>query len=99
MKSIKTASLALTGIILIIILFSFKNSEPTKEYLTVYTGAFKTEIYFPDGSNKEIEYKNAECKTQVNKIINDLAKEGWIVIQVNNTANIYTNYFYLERVK
>lgn len=88
MKLTKASLLVIAGVLLAGVLFSFKNDEPKKEYLTILNIGSKFVIINPDGSQKEIKTLDALGPTERTKVVNDLnatingvAKEGWVLIE------------------
>ncbi len=88
MKSLKPFVFVLAGMLITVALFSFKNEEPKKEYALMYWGGGYT-VNFPDGTEKKISCKIGDYLPFKNKIINDLAKEGWIPFMSSDATSVH----------
>jgi hypothetical protein len=106
MKLTKGTLLVLAGVLLAGVLFSFKNDEPKKEYLTIVNIGSKFVIINPDGSQKEVKTLDAMGPTERTKVINDLnatinsvTKEGWVLVESTERKNTGDVLFIFERTK
>jgi len=106
LKLTKATLLVIAGVLLAGVLFSFKNDEPKKEYLTIVNLGSKFIIINPDGSQKEIKTLDAMGPTERTKVVNDLnatingvAKEGWILVESVERKNSGDILFIFERNK
>lgn len=86
-------------LLLVVFLVSFKMEEPAKEYAKVYRLSNKIRIYFGANNIKEILTKQDELENDMINVLNDLSKEGWRVISVENIPGNLSIHVYLERVK
>lgn len=89
MKNLNLSLLLIAGIVAIM-LFSFKNEEPIKEYAmmrAVPLGNNSIVVYLPT-ETKNLPFKTRssdELDAEVTKVANDLYKEGWKIISTDCT--------------
>ncbi|MFN3404241.1 MAG: DUF4177 domain-containing protein [Cytophagaceae bacterium] len=94
MKSIKILLLSVC-LIVVFFLVSFKNQKfSEKEYATLVIFSQRSVVFLPDGKEKEYKIQTNNSADQ-NKVLNQLAKEGWEV----KTTYINPNTLILVRDK
>ncbi len=100
MKQHYKSILFLIAGITIALLVSFKNQEPVREYS--FLSLVPTAIRVNYGNNvvKDFKTKSENQNNDIATIINEMAKEGWVVIDNDNPKGDYSmQRITLERVR
>jgi hypothetical protein len=99
MKTLKPIMLVASGMLLAFI-FAFKSNSntPIKEYATIYNNAIDIFIFFPDQTEKRYEIKPSDSRKEINKILNEASKDGWVLV-TTSAPEYNRNILYLERDK
>ncbi len=99
MKSLKPFVLVLAGMLITAALFSFKNGEPKKEYLTLHSNNVMSPWVITKPDLTEIKIEKGDYYVTQLKAINDLTNEGWQLVATSNGYVESNLLLYFERVK
>jgi hypothetical protein len=99
MKQLKPFMFLATGFALAF-LFSFKNDAPVKEYASISLVPTMIKVNYGKEVVKEFKTKSDNQDNDMVTIINDMAKDGWVVIDNDHPKGDFSyQRVTLERIR